>query len=166
MRGATTSYIETSYCINAFVWLLVNFSIDFLNYDTFFQYISSEYCKEETTYIDWACAENKTKYCDHIQLKLPSSKTYLCVKLDASYTFSFKVYFEKKEHTTKEGKVVDRLQPVVNKTAIEFISNILTKIIHRCNHLKHCMKNIPIFREIVNHILINIDFYKHFSMCQ
>lgn len=80
--------------------------------------ISQTKCrKEETAYIDWTSIETKTKYCNHIQLIWSSLKTYLCDKLDTSYTVPF-MYFEKNEHATKKGKVVERLHTTVTKATM------------------------------------------------
>ena len=70
--------------------------------------------------------------------------------------------FQKIPYKKKNGQIVERLKAVkenVNITfIIEFIDNILAKMLHHCNHLQHFHNVHSTFQDLFDCVWIDVNF--------
>jgi len=179
IRAASTKDIKMCVCkkhlharwsIQALVNLAEKQQIDIgtiKNYDTFFEYLTELCGKEESTYIDWECVDDKNLLCAHIEGKWNNLKEKLLDNDDGKTTVNMQ-HFEKVTIVTKKGKELKRLRAMSTKAnmnfILNFISNLLSKIIHHRNHLKHYRSTIHGFKECFNTLIIDIDFSENLSI--
>lgn len=178
VRGATTQDLEMCCCkdhlharwaIKALIQLCHNqgILISFDTYLTFFAYLSSDCKKEATSYISWECTPSKKENCDHINSKWVSLTKHLNENADENQTIRFQ-HFENQFHTSKKGIITNKLKAITTSAnmsfIIQFILNILSKIIHHRNQLRHFRSSINIFKNFYNHIEIDIDFSENLSI--
>ena len=135
--------------------------IDFDTYDTFFNYLTKDCQSSESTYIDWVCTPNKKSTCDHIQGKWEGIKSGVISIADEDVTVKL-MHFESVETTTKKGAIVKRLRALSTDANVEFIldfiSNLLPKIINHRNQLKHYRHSIKTFHDLFDALNTDIDF--------
>ena len=135
--------------------------IDFDTYDTFFNYLTKDCQSSESTYVDWVCTPNTKSTCDHIQGKWESIKSGVISIADEDVTVKL-MHFEYVETTTKKGAIVKHLRALSTDANIEFIldfiSNLLPKIINHRNQLKHYRYSIKSFHDLFDALNIDIDF--------
>ena len=137
------------------------------NYDSFFAYLYQDCPKDDLTYINWECVENKNTLCDHIQKRWNELKEAILAK-DDKVTYVNMQHFDKVQETTKGGKVVQRLKAVATKANLEYITNFITeilpKITHHRNHLKHYRSCINQVKQTYNATYIDIDFAENLNV--
>ena len=173
VRNTTTKDIEMCVCkkhlharwgIQALITLANAQKIDLgtiSNYTTFFDYLTNTCPSNETTYIDWSCTPSKDTVCGDISSKWNTLKEHVLTKDDGVSTVSLQ-HFITVETGTTSGKMSKRLKAVSlaanMKFVVDFISELLTKIINHRNHLKHYRSTIHKFKEHFDTIFIDIDF--------
>ena len=124
--------------------------ISFSDYNTFFTILYQKCEPCPTAYIKWSCTPNKKTFCDEISEIWDKISQALLVAYNKNVVVNF-LCFEIVEHVNKKGETVSRLKPVMKSAnmagIIEFINDILPKIINHRNHLKHYRNTINIFRD-------------------
>ena len=137
------------------------------NYSTFFQYLTADCNSEATTYLSWECSVDSNHTCRDIETKWSDLQKKV-IQYDDHQTTVNMQHFEMIEETTKYGKTTKRLKAVSTKAGMEFITNfiskLLSKIIHHRNQLKHYRTCIKIFNENFDTLSIDVDFSENLSI--
>lgn len=109
----------------------------------------------------------KNTVCTDIESKWNNLKHNLLQKDDGKTTVNMQ-HFETVECLSKNGKVVKRLKAVSTKAnlnfILEFISSLLTKMVHHRNQLRHYRNIIHEFREHFDAMIIDVDFSENLSV--
>ena len=151
VQSATTKDMEMCCCkkhlharwfINALISCCQkqNINLEFYDYCSFFEFLTSECEKEDNTYISWNCTPEKKRTCRHINVRWAELRERLKNIDDRETTVPLQ-HFEKQYYTKKNGKNTTQLKAVSTAANMEFIteflSNFLPKLIHHRNQLKH-----------------------------
>ena len=143
--------------------ILLNFGC----YSTFFKYLQTE-CPETNSdvYLPWDCTPNKKIICDN-QLKIwQNLKHELLPKADPNIQVNFQ-YFMKKD--------VEKNETVINKLVAEnrwcnvsfildFIDDLLPKIVHHRNLLSNFRSAFPIVLQSLSTTEICLDFSENLTL--
>ena len=86
------------------------------SYETFFQSLTSQCNKSDTTYIAWECIPNKKESCEHIKTKWEDLQHKLRQQ-DDNKTASTLRYFDKVPVTTKKGDTLMKLRALKKSDA-------------------------------------------------
>ena len=101
------------------------------DYNSFFNHLTKDCIKEESTYINWDCTIDKYTVCDDIKKNWDNLKDCI-LNEDNGVTKVPMQHFEKIETIIKYGKTTKRLKAVSTSANIAFITNFiderLTKI--------------------------------------
>lgn len=144
-----------------------NINIQITDYKSFFDILTTNCEKDETAYINWTCTPDKNTYCENIKENwkiisdnlVESSAHNVCVTLTT---------FEEVEYTKKNGEISSKLKPVSKQSSmvqiVEFISSILSRILHHRNHLKHYRSAVSAFRASFDAVFLDIDFSENLKL--
>ena len=117
--------------------------------------------KKHTTYISWDCAEDQKKTCIHVQDKWEKLKSTILPKSEPDSTVPLST-FVKKPYRTKKGKDIFRLEAETKQVdlsaIVKFIDDMLAKIIHHRNQLKHYRNTVKAAIKLFDCIEIDLDF--------
>jgi len=137
------------------------------SYDSFFAHLTQHCKKEGSTYINWDCTVSKYKFFADIQRLWEELKQSLLLKANDSVTVNF-MHFKTFILTTKAGKEVKHLTAISEPANLllltSFISDLLPKIIHHRNQLKHYRSTVKEMQDHFNTISIDIDFSENLSV--
>ena len=131
-------------------------NIYFDSYESFFQHIWKDCEKSSTAYINWKCCIDKNTICTDIEANWTALKEYLMKNSNENISVNL-MHFENEAITTKNGNVVNRLKAKLSDAnmifIIDFISDLLMKIIYHRNQLKHNRSSIHDLRNSFNDAL-------------
>jgi len=178
MRSVTTKDVEMCCCkkhlharwaVHALVQLCKQQKLEtsFDDYYSFFETISSSCGRDATTKVSWNCVVNKKTLCNHASQNWNQIKEDLSQKCDSTKTVRMQ-HFVKVKSTTKKGKEVTKL--VASATdgnmlfILDFIDQLLAKMIHHRNHLHHYRYAIHKMRENVDAVFLDVDFSENLSI--
>ena len=163
-------HLEARTAVNALVSLAVKQNLDMKgikDYDMFFTFLTTDCKKDDHTYIAWECTQDKKALCMHIQNRWKIIQQILAPASDPEITANL-TCFVKKAFKTKKGAEHVRLEQETVKADInavlEFIDQLLPRIIHHRNHLRHyrnCVKSYAINNDCVE---LDIDFSEKLSV--
>ena len=178
IRGATTSDIEMCCCkmhlharwaIKALVDCASKQEIplEFNDYTTFFNSITSNCTTASTTYIGWECTPDKKMICAHVKENWVQLKNELLSRSNPNVLVGM-MHFEKVSTVNKQGKEVIRLKPLRSEmniaSIITFIADLMPNIIHHRNQLKHYRNTISEITDMFDTVSIDIDFSENLSV--
>ena len=138
------------------------------DYYTFFDYLTENCGSEEITNIPWECVSDKNKLCEHIKGRWGTLMQDVLKEEDDTITVKMQ-HFKMVETVAKNGKVSKRLTAITTNAnltfIVNFISEILSKIIHHRNHLKHYRTSIKLFKESIDAICyLDVDFSENLTI--
>ena len=155
VRSATTGDIEMCCCklhlhgrwsITSLIECAVkqHIKLEFDDYKLFFEYLTSECRKEETTYINWDCSSDSKTTCHDIINKWESMNKYLLDNSNSSFTVKM-IYFKIVTIATKKNQEVECLKPITENVNMNFI------IIIRRQSSKDIIRNKPGLAKTAQH---------------
>ena len=163
-------HLHAQWSIKALIDLCHAQSIDtgtVLDYYPFFDLMTKHCEPAETSHVSWDCVKDKKELCHHIKEQWNKFSTQILEKSNEDVKIKFQ-HFEKVQHVNKNGKISDKLKAVTDdvctKFIIDFISELLPKIICHRNHLKHYQTVLPIFKEYFAGVLMDVDYSKNLSI--
>ena len=144
-----------------------NIELQFDDYDSFFVYLTNKCEGDPSTYVKWDCTPNKDDFCNDIRDNWKLLERYLFANDDKD-TYVKLMHFEKVEDQTKAGKTVGRLKAIQTNAdmafILQFISEMLSKIVHHRNQLKYYRSNIKMLREAFQCASLDIDFSENLTV--
>ena len=177
IRGVTHNDIEMCCCkkhlharwvISAIIECTENnnISLDFDSYGSFFDFLTKDCEKLQTTYIDWNCTQTRKVTCLQIAQNWEDLK--LSVQNAADDILVQFTHFVKELVTTKHGIPTKRLkaksEKVNMKYLINFLDGMLSDIIHHRNQLKHYRTCIHDLKKVYDTAVLDIDFSENLSI--
>ena len=157
-------HLHARWSITAFIKCCEKEGIDIgsiTDYESFFNWLTKDCETSDNAYISWGCTPDKISACEEIAGNWVLLKETIYKKEDRKERVKF-TKFVKIPFITKKGKEIMRLQPETSDasidTLIEFIDELLYKIIHHRNQLKNYRSVIHKFKELFDSVNLDVDF--------
>ena len=162
-------HLHARWSINAIIQCAKKQNIpleSFDSYTTFFKALTEQCSNHDYTYISWQCSPDKKTTCQDIFSNWDHLKLFLVESSNGNVTVPFN-YFQKTNIITKKGKetkCLKFLQTDANMVfLVNFVNNILAKLIYHRNMLKYYRNTQSIFESLLDSVSIHIDFAENLT---
>ena len=161
-------HLHARRAISALVKLCQKQDIDIsFSYATFFHHLQLD-CppSDSAAYLSWNCTTDKKTICTHQRNIWNTLKQEITAKVNADICTNFQ-YFDKQEIEKKgiiKNRLVARSKSVNLCFIIEFIDNMLTKIIHHRNLLSNFRSVYPMVSQSISSIEVCVEFSENLTL--
>ena len=162
-------HLHARWSINAIIQCAKKQNIpleSFDSYTMFFKALTEQCSNHDYTYISWQCTPDKT-ICQDISSNWECLKLFLVESSNGDLTVPFN-YFQETNIITKKGKETKRFKLLKTDAdmvfLVNFVDNILAKLIYHRNILKYYRNTQSIFESLFDSVSIDIDFAENLTV--
>ena len=162
-------HLHARWAINAFIQCEKKENIPLESFDSYIKFskaLTEQCSNHDYTYISWQCTPDKKTTCQDISSSWECLKLFLIESSNGDVTVPFN-YFQK-ANITKKRKETKRLKLLETDAGmvflVNFVDNILAKLIYHRNILKYYRNTQSIFESLFDSVSIDINFAENLTV--